>query len=117
MELIGAARVAKDPADEVTVMLVTKEDTGEFQKQEFLLLKASGGAASAGINLDVKFDATIHDRSIGADTGWRINLGRGLDIFQKGSGSQFDIGARRQEFRQVVAFGVTYIPGNSPEAS
>jgi ATP-dependent Lon protease len=49
--------------------------------------------------------------------GWKILLGRGLDIFQKGSGSQFDICARRQEFRQVVAFGVTYIPEKSPEAS
>ena len=35
-------------------------------------------------------------------------LGRGLDIFQKGSGSQFDLGSRRQEFRQVFAFGITY---------
>jgi len=30
---------------------------------------------------------------------------------------EFDIGARRQEFKQVVAFGVTYISENSPEAS
>ena len=36
------------------------------------------------------------------------------DIFQKGSGSQFDIGARRQEFRQAVAFGVTYIRDAPP---
>lgn len=56
-------------------------------------------------------DETIHDRSIRADNGWKILLGRGLDIFQKGSGSQFDIGSRRQEFRQVVAFGITYIRG------
>ena len=67
------------------------------------------GAATVGIKFNVEWDETIHDRSITTDTGWKILLGRGLDIFQKGSGSQFDIGARRQEFRQVVAFGVTYI--------
>ncbi|WDH80260.1 MIT C-terminal domain-containing protein [Microbacterium esteraromaticum] len=43
------------------------------------------------------------------DTGWRINLGRGLDIFQKSDGGWFDLGTSRQEFRQVRAFGVTYI--------
>ena len=67
------------------------------------------GAASVGIKFHVRWDTSIHDRSIRADSGWKIILGRGLDIFQKGSGSQFDIGSRRQEFRQVVAFGVTYI--------
>jgi ATP-dependent Lon protease len=67
------------------------------------------GAAAVGIKFTVVWDETIHDRSIRADKGWKILLGRGLDIFQKGSGSQFDLGARRQEFRQVVAFGVTYI--------
>lgn len=43
------------------------------------------------------------------DTSRKREAEWGLDIFQKGSGSQFDIGARRQEFKQVVAFGVTYI--------
>lgn len=76
-----------------------------------------GNRASVGIKFNVRWDETIHDRSIRADNGWKILLGRGLDIFQKGSGSQFDIGARRQEFKQVVAFGVTYISENSPEAS
>ncbi len=56
-----------------------------------------------------KVDETIHDRSIRTDDGWKLILGRGLDIFQKGSGSQFDLGSRRQEFRQVFAFGITYI--------
>jgi ATP-dependent Lon protease len=98
------------------VTLVTKEDTGDFQKQHLLMLKEiQDGAASVGIRFNVRWDETIHDRSIRADNGWRILLGRGLDIFQKGSGSQFDIGARRQEFRQVVAFGVTYIRDSSPE--
>lgn len=110
VDLLSLLASAKDPADEVAVTLVTKEDTGEFQRQHLLMLKdIQDGAASAGIKFDVQWDPSIHDRSIRADNGWKILLGRGLDIFQKGSGNQFDIGARRQEFRQVVAFGVTYI--------
>ena len=118
VDLLGLLASAKDPADEISVRLVTKEDNGDFETQHLLMLKdIQDGAASVGIEFNVQWDATIHDRSIQADNGWKILLGRGLDIFQKGSGSQYDIGARRQEFRQVVAFGVTYIRENSPEAS
>jgi ATP-dependent Lon protease len=116
VDLLGLLALAKDPGDEISVTLVTKEDTGDFQQQHLLMLKdIQDGAAPVGIKFNVRWDQTIHDRSIRADNGWRILLGRGLDIFQKGSGSQFDIGARRQEFRQVVAFGVTYIRGSSSD--
>lgn len=110
VDLLALLAGLKDPADEITVTLVTKEVTGEFQKQHLLMLKEiQDGAAAVGITFSVTWDETIHDRSIRADNGWKVLLGRGLDIFQKGSGSQFDLGARRQEFRQVVAFGLTYI--------
>ena len=115
VDLLAVLASAKDPADEISVMLVTKEDKPEYQQQQLLMLKAiQDGAASVGIKFNVQWDESIHDRSIRTETGWKILLGRGLDIFQKGSGSQFDIGSRRQEFRQVVAFGVTYIrePGS-----
>ena len=110
VDLLALVASVKDPADEIAVKLVTKEDKGDFQQQHLLMLKdIQDGSASVGIKFNVEWDETIHDRSITADNGWRILLGRGLDIFQKGSGSQFELGARRQEFRQVVAFGVTYI--------
>ncbi|WP_141013092.1 BREX system Lon protease-like protein BrxL [Nocardioides sambongensis] len=110
VDLLALVASVKDPADEVAVKLVTKEDKGDFQQQHLLMLKdIQDGAASFGIKFNVEWDETIHDRSITTDNGWKILLGRGLDIFQKGSGSQYDMGARRQEFRQVVAFGVTYI--------
>ncbi|MHA7126974.1 BREX system Lon protease-like protein BrxL [Janibacter indicus] len=110
VDLLALVASVKDAADEITVKLVTKEDKGDFQQQHLLMLKdIQDGAASEGIKFNVEWDETIHDRSITTDNGWKILLGRGLDIFQKGSGSQFDMGARRQEFRQVVAFGVTYI--------
>ncbi|NEM91471.1 BREX system Lon protease-like protein BrxL [Galbitalea soli] len=112
VDLLALLASAKDAADEISVTLVTKAETGQYEQAHLLMLKdIQDSAAAAGINFAVTWDETIHDRSIRADNGWTILLGRGLDIFQKGSGSQYDLAARRQEFRQVVAFGVTYIHG------
>ena len=112
MELIEALALTKDPADEVKVFLVTSENTEgpeKLQKQMEFLLRVKQAAAVAGITLDVKFDATIHDRSIVANSGWRINLGRGLDIFQFVANDAFDLAVKLQQYRQVKSFSVTYI--------
>lgn len=110
VDLLALLAIAKDPADEMAVTLVTKHETGEFARQHVLMLNdIQESAAIVGIRFTVTWDETIHDRSIRTDHGWKLLLGRGLDIFQKGSGSQYDLGSRRQEFRQVFAFGITYI--------
>lgn len=110
VDLLALLASAKDPAEEITVTLVTKEDTAEYRMKHLqMLADIQSSARAAGIDLRFKLDEAIHDRSIRSDNGWTILLGRGLDIFQRGSGSQLDFGARRQEFRQVVAFGITYL--------
>ncbi len=112
MELVESLALIKEPADEVHLLLVTSENTdgaGKLQKQMEFLIRVQQAAAVAGINLDVKFDAKIHDRSIVANSGWRINLGRGLDIFQFVPNDVFDLAVKLQQYRQVKAFGVTYI--------
>jgi len=118
VDLLALLAAGKDPADEIAVTLVTKEDRGEYAQQHLLMLKdIQDSAATVGIQFTVSWDETIHDRSIRTDHGWKLLLGRGLDIFQKGSGSQFDLGSRRQEFRQVFAFGITYIRETETEAN
>lgn len=110
VDLLALLAAAKDPADEIAVTLVTREDSAEYTQQQLTMLgDIQDSTASVGIRFTVKFDGTIHDRSICTDHGWKILLGRGLDIFQKGAGNQYDLGSRCQEFRQVVAFGITYI--------
>ncbi|MEQ7008509.1 BREX system Lon protease-like protein BrxL [Actinopolymorpha sp. B17G11] len=112
MELIESLALVKDPADEVKVLLVTSESTDgpeKVQKQMEFLLRVKQAAAVAGITLDVKFDGTIHDRSIVANSGWRINLGRGLDIFQFVPNDAFNLAVKLQKYRQVKAFGITHI--------
>jgi ATP-dependent Lon protease len=112
MELIEEIATGKDPADEVVVKLVTSEDSESEElalKQIQLLAKVRQGAAAGGVAFDVTFDSSIHDRSIITDTGWKILLGRGLDIFQYVTGDAFDLASRLQEYRQVKAFGITYM--------
>lgn len=120
MELIEVLAVAKDPADEVQVSLITSESTDgpeKLQRQMEFLLRVKQAAAVAGITLDVQFEASIHDRSVVTDSGWRINLGRGLDIFQFVPNDAFDLAGRLQQYRQVRAFGVTYIREAGSEAT
>jgi ATP-dependent Lon protease len=112
MELIEGIAATKDAADEINVKLITSEinEGGDkLRKQLELLVKIKQGAAVGGINFDVSFDDTIHDRSIVTDTGWKILLGRGLDIFQYVTGDAFDLATKLQQYRHVKAFGVTYI--------
>ncbi len=50
----------------------------------------------------------LHDRSIVANNGWKIKLGRGLDIFEKPA-FRFDISDVMQEQRQCRNCEITYI--------
>lgn len=115
VELLAMIASAKDPADEIDFKLFTLlEEEPEYQKKQLQMLnEIVQGAAQQGIKVDVAKDPGGHDRWIRTDTGWRINLGRGLDIFQKSDGGWFDFGSSRQEFRQVRAFGITYIREDS----
>ncbi|WP_157772761.1 MIT C-terminal domain-containing protein, partial [Pseudoponticoccus marisrubri] len=61
---------------------------------------------------DGHFDTsgTAHARDIVTDTGWKIVLDRGLDIFQAPVRREgFNLGDRLQEHRMVKGFYVTYV--------
>lgn len=111
VELLAAIAVEKDPADEIEVHLFTFIEENEVyrEKQMAMLKDIHVRAGQQGIKLTLVSDPDGHDRWISTDTGWRINMGRGLDIFQKSEGGWFDFGSSHQEFRQIRAFGLTYI--------
>ena len=119
MELVEGIARGKDPADEVRLKLVTvenQEGPEKLQKQFEYLLQIKQSAAVLGIVLDVEFaePQAIHDRSISTDTGWKILLGRGLDIFQRRSDSPFDLATKYQKYRELKAFGITYLRDSTP---
>jgi ATP-dependent Lon protease len=60
--------------------------------------------------LTCDFVGNLHDRQITTDTGWRILLGRGLDIFQPlPSASRYDLRLRLQDRRRTKACTITYL--------
>ena len=111
-DLLSLVAAAKDDADEIDLELVTTEEPkAEFKHTQLLMLKSIKDASDAvGVRLAVRLDDTIHDRRIETDHGWRIDLGKGLDIWQKPSDNPFDFGRSRQEFRLVgSAFSIHYV--------
>ena len=114
MELVEGIARGKEPADEVTLKLVTVENQDgpeKAQRQLEYLLQIKKSAGVLGIVFDVELvDPTaIHDRSITTNTGWKILLGRGLDIFQRMADSPFDLATKYQKYRELKGFGVTYL--------
>jgi len=114
MELVEGIARGKDPADEVHLKLVTVENQDgpeKVQRQlEYLLqIKKSAGVLGIVFDVDLVEPQAVHDRSITTDTGWRILLGRGLDIFQRMIDSPFDLATKYQKYREVKGFGVTYV--------
>lgn len=111
-DLLSLLAAAKEDADEIDVMLVTTEEPkAEFKHGQLLMLKSIKDASDAvGVRLGVRLDDTIHDRRVETNHGWRIDLGKGLDIWQRPSDNPFDFGRNRQEFRLIgSAFTIHYL--------
>lgn len=116
MELIETIAKAKSPADEVEVHLVTCVDGIRPEKQAENLGAIAASCEGVGISFTWEFDETntIHARHIVTDTGWKIALDRGLDIFQQYElNDAFSFANRLQQFRSVKAFEVIYLKNNS----
>ena len=64
------------------VHLVT--DSEEYERADVLegLNEIKDEMESLGMEFSYEFQAGLHDRLISTDNGWRIHLGRGLDIFE-----------------------------------
>jgi ATP-dependent Lon protease len=108
MEFVRLVSEKKDPLKEVELHLVTtnSEDYIEGVKEKFYQMTYS--LESMGINFTYEFDEYIHDRSIEMDNGWKIVLGRGLDIYQK-TGGYADITDYIQERRLCKACEITFV--------
>lgn len=115
MELVETVARVKSPEDEVDVHLITCADEIRPEKQEENLAAIRSSCDGTGINFSWELDETktIHARHIVTDTGWKIALDRGLDIFQHYEmNDAFSLANRLQQFRSVKAFEVIYLRTN-----
>jgi len=112
MEFLETVAKQKQDEDEVSVHLVTVTDEFKGPQQLESLQKMQDTCAPVGIKFTWEFDGsnTIHARHIVTDTGWKILLDRGLDIFQHyDMNDAFAISNRLQKYRPCKAFEVTYL--------
>lgn len=114
LELLNTIARRKNVEDEVEVDLLAIKDRTEqgsfeqisnlgFMQDQFI---------QQGIKLKFSFDelGKIHSRSITTDTGWKIMIDRGLDIFYKYNSSDLlSVQAYLQEARKCRAFELTIV--------
>lgn len=97
----------KEPEHEINLEVLTwnHEEYIEDSITNFEELK--DGIHELGINLTYKMEHH-HDRYIAADNGWKIGLGRGLDIFEKVEG-RYNAADLDQTKRKCKACEITYL--------
>jgi len=98
MEFARLVAEKKDPETEVKLHLITFNDEEHIEDARNAFSEIADTLEPLGIFFTHEFNALIHDRSIDMNNGWKIMLGRGLDIFQKTSG-RYDIAEYYQENR------------------
>jgi ATP-dependent Lon protease len=100
----------KPEGEEVHVSLLTGADSEDLDEQEKHLDNLEESLRGSGIRFEYEITwDSIHARSIKTDTGWKISLDRGLDIFQAHGENPFDLARINQEQRQCKPFEVTYL--------
>jgi ATP-dependent Lon protease len=119
MELVEMLAARKAADQELSLHLITAPDDLNHEKQEANLQAIERAAAIAGITFSWEYDrsGTIHARHIVTDTGWKIGLDRGLDIFQRYElNDAFSLANKLQSYRSLKAFEITYIRDNNNPA-
>ena len=108
VELCKLIAEMKPEDEEIKIHLITynTDDFLEAAQQGFNDLADS--LSDLGIEFTYEFNDSLHDRCIEMNNGWKIILGRGLDIWQKTSG-RFDIAEFYQEKRLCKEFEVTVV--------
>lgn len=111
LEFMQVVLDIKPAGEEISVHLIT--DYGEFNRTEIdeNLRYIQDDLRKADIDFTYEFDEShsIHARSITTDTGWKIILDRGLDIFQRFEGGLLSLAGLDQRARYCKAFEITCV--------
>lgn len=111
MEFLEMVHALVPEGDQVEVKLITKSDLDKCVEQDEALRKMEESFIGSKISFSFEYNNTdfFHARSISTDTGWKITIDRGLDIFQRYDLSPFSLVSKVQEERLCKGFEVTYL--------
>ena len=108
MELCSLIYQRNSEAEKITLKLITWNDKDFMESATESFNEIKDSLAEINIDFEVEFKETAHDRFIICNNGWRIILGRGLDIWQKSNG-RYDIAELLQEKRKCREFDLVVI--------
>src|SRR5574344_1898830 len=107
VDLMIAILDTHESPEGIKINLVTWEEEDKCPELIDSLDEIKQEAEASGIEFSYKFDENLHDRSIKANNGWKILLGRGLDIYERFE--RFSLGYSEQERRKCKACTITYL--------
>lgn len=81
MEFAKLLSEKKDPETELKLHLVTNNNEEYIEGAKDAFEQMIYSLETIGIQFSYEFNDEVHDRSITMDNGWKIVLGRGLDIW------------------------------------
>jgi len=110
--LISFCEILEPQDAPIRVNLVTAADQYREDESIAMLSDLKKSLGRDNIEFSFSFDQNLHDRKIETDTGWRITLGRGLDIFQKPD-DKFSLGFMDQTKRRCKATSIVYTRSGS----
>lgn len=111
MEFLQMAHDLVPDGDEMAIKLVTQSDPESCIKQQEFLDQIVDTFTGSRISFSWELDHSpnFHARSITTDTGWKITIDRGLDIFQKFETGPFSLEQGVQEARLTRGVEITYL--------
>ena len=111
MELLQMIHDLVPEGDEVSVHLITQSDSETAERQSENLDQIAGSFVGTRVAFSWELDhsQSFHARSITTDTGWKISIDRGLDIFQRFESGPFSAEQAIQETRLTRGAEISYL--------
>lgn len=108
MELCSLIYKQNQNAETIKISLVTWNDPDYQESSVSNFEEIKDSLSEMNIEFYYEFKESAHDRYIVTNNGWKILLGRGLDMWQKSNG-RYDIAEYLQEKRKCKEFDVVVI--------
>lgn len=110
MEFLQMVHDLVPEGDEVTVHLRTQSDPDTCVKQEENLNQIADTFIGSRVSFTWECDQNpnFHARNITTDTGWKITIDRGMDIFQRYESGPFSLAQAVQDVRLTRGAEISY---------